>query len=78
MCEHCNREFNRTYLSKHIESCLIKKIHSSAYNKINDKQSNDINDNELSYKNNGNNTNLNKRLIVSPSFCGKTHLLLKK
>ena len=24
-CEFCNKEFNKTYLSKHIERCLIKR-----------------------------------------------------
>ena len=29
MCEYCKREFNKTYLSKHIERCLINKLHSN-------------------------------------------------
>ena len=28
MCEYCNCEFNKTYLSKHNERCLIQNIHT--------------------------------------------------
>ena len=54
-CEFCNREFNKTYLSKH-----IKNIHKTDTNNTIEADA------------------LNRTLIVGPSFCGKTFLLLNK
>ena len=89
-CEFCNKELNKTYLSKHLKRCNIN--HDNTNNEI-------INHNE-NHDNNNNNTNniitnddtdnndnimftggqqsCNRTLIVDPSFCGKTHLLLNK
>ena len=32
MCEYCNKEFIKTYISKHNEKCLIKKLPSNNCN----------------------------------------------
>ena len=83
-CEFCHKEFNKTYLSKHIKRCLIKTIHL----KNNDENNtggtggalriiynNDENHND---ENHIDNSKFNRTLIVGPSFCGKTHLVLNK
>ena len=104
-CEFCNKDFNKTYLSKHLKRCinLLEDVYYLNNNQIDDDNENQIdddnnqidnnqidNDNEnhnnqiddnnnqidtatLALHNNGNRT-----LIVGPSFCGKTHLLLNK
>ena len=88
-CEFCNKEFNRTYLSKHIERCLIKRCIIKYNNFTNDNEHhnnenhNDIiliteKNNDNMNLNNDNNNMFNRTLIVGPSFCGKTHLLLNK
>ena len=95
-CEFCNKEFNKTYLSKHIERCLIKrglveKLHLNDNRIINSNDENIINnynnDENLIFNNNDESHNIvftggqqscNRTLIVAPSFCGKTHLLLNK
>ena len=100
-CEFCNKEFNKTYLSKHLKRCNINhdnnnytnnEIINHNENHDNNKHTNNeiINHNE-NYDNNNytnniitndNNDNIdkncNRTLIVGPSFCGKTHLLLNK
>ena len=104
MCEFCNEEFNKTYLSKHLKRCT-----QSAFGNINhdnnnytnneiinhddNKYTNNIitnneiinhnenhNNNIITNDDNDNNNNsmFNRTLIVGPSFCGKTHLLLNK
>ena len=105
-CEFCNKEFNRTYLSKHLKRCIID--HDNTNNEIiNQNENHDnnnytnniitndeiINHNEnhcnniITNDDNDNNDNImftggqqscNRTLIVGPSFCGKTHLLLNK
>ena len=88
-CEFCNKEFNKTYISKHLKRCNIN--HDNTNNEIINHNENHDNNN---YTNNiitnddiGNNDNIiftggqqscNRTLIVGPSFCGKTHLLLNK
>ena len=88
-CEFCNKEFNKTYLSKHLKRCNIN--HDNTNNEIINHNENHDNNN---YTNNiitnddtDNNDNImftggqqscNRTLIVGPSFCGKTHLLLNK
>ena len=100
-CEFCNKEFNKTYLSKNLKRCIINHDNSNYTNNeiINHNENHDnnnytnneiINHNE-NYDNNNytnniitndNNDNIdnncNRTLIVGPSFCGKTHLLLNK
>ena len=100
-CEFCNKEFNKTYLSKHLKRCIINHDNNNYTNNeiINHNENHDhnnytnneiINNNE-NYDNNNytnniitndNNDNIdnncNRTLIVGPSFCGKTHLLLNK
>ena len=100
-CEFCNKEFNKTYLSKHLKRCIFNHDNNSYTNNefINHNENHDnnnytnneiINHNE-NYDNNNytnniitndNNDNIdnncNSTLIVGPSFCGKTHLLLNK
>ena len=98
-CEFCYKEFNKTYLSKHLKRCNIN--HDSTNNEIinhnenhdnNEYTNNIITNNEIINHNenhdnniitnddNDNNDNImfNRTLIVGPSFCGKTHLLLNK
>ena len=102
-CEFCNKEFNKTYLSKHIKRC-IKLLEDVYYlnkdddnenqidddnnqidnNQIDDDNENQIDDdnenhnNQIDDNNNQIDNNCNRTLIVGPSFCGKTHLLLNK
>ena len=54
-CEFCDREFNKTYLTKH-----MKNIHKTDTNNTTEADA------------------LNRTLIVGPSFCGKTYLLINK
>ena len=88
-CEFCNKELNKTYFSKHLKRCNIN--HDNTNNEIINHNENHDNNN---YTNNiitnddtDNNDNImftggqqscNRTLIVGPSFCGKTHLLLNK
>ena len=88
-CEFCNKELNKSYLSKHLKRCNIN--HDNTNNEILNHNENHDNNN---YTNNiitnddtDNNDNImftggqqscNRTLIVGPSFCGKTHLLLNK
>ena len=88
-CEFCNKELNKTYLSKHLKRCNFN--HDNTNNEIINHNENHDNNN---YTNNiitnddtDNNDNImftggqqscNRTLIVDPSFCGKTHLLLNK
>ena len=90
-CEFCNKELNKTYLSKHLKRC-IKLLEDVYYlnkdddneNQIDDdinqidKNQIDDNDSQIDDNNNQIDTNCNRTLIVGPSFCGKTHLLLNK
>ena len=81
-CDFCNKEFNKTYLSKHVERCLInrcliKKIH------LNDNNNEINNDNIKLYNEIDNNPEIdnnmfNRTLIVGFSFCGKTHFFLNE
>ena len=84
-CEFCNKEFNKTYLSKHLKRCIIN--HDNNYYTNNTEGvSRIINHNDENHKNNivnnndenKNDENNNRTLIVGPSFCGKTHLLINK
>ena len=45
-CQFCDKEFNKTYLSKHIERCLIKKLHLYNYNIENHNENNFANNTE--------------------------------
>ena len=94
-CEFCNKEFNKTYLSKHLKRC-IKLLEDVYYlnkdddnenqidddnNQIDNNQIDDDNENhnkQIDDNNNQIDNNCNRTLIVGPSFCGKTHLLLNK
>ena len=97
-CEFCNKEFNKTYLSKHLKRCI--KLLEDVYflnniqiddgneyqidddnNQIDNNQIDDNNENhnnQIDDNNNQIDNNCNRTLIVGPSFCGKTHLLLNK
>ena len=98
-CEFCNKEFNKTYLSKHLKRCNINhdntntEIINHNENHDNNKYTNNIitnneiinhkenhDNNIITNDDNDNNDNImfNRTLIVGPSFCGKTHLLLNK
>ena len=54
-CDFFNREFNKTYLTKH-----LKNFHKTDTNNTTEADA------------------LNQTLIVGPSFCGKTYLLMNK
>ena len=101
-CEFCNKEINKTYLSKHLKRCIklledeycLKIIQNDDDNENHNKNqidNNQIDDDDENQKNqiddNNNQTdtatlalhnNCNRTLIVGPSFCGKTHLVLNK
>ena len=100
-CEFCNKEFNKTYISKHLKICIINHdnnnyTNNEIMNHIENHDNNNYTNNETinhnenydsnNYTNNiitnDNNDNIdnncNRTLIVGPSFCGKTHLLLNK
>ena len=100
-CEFCNKEFNKTYLSKRLKRCneLLEDVYYLNNNQIDDDNENQIdddnnqidnnqiddNDSQIDDNNNQIDTatlalhnNCNRILIVGPSFCGKTHLLLNK
>ena len=94
-CEFCNKEFNKTYLSKHLKRC-IKLLEDVYYLNKDDDNENQIDDdnnqidtatlalhnNQIDDNNENHNNqienNCNRTLIVGPSFCGKTRLLLNK
>ena len=104
MCEFCNKEFNKTNLSKHLKRCTQSAFgiinhdnnnytNNEIINHDNNKYTNNIitnneiinhnenhNNNIITNDDNDNNDNsmFNRTLIVGPSFCGKTHLLLNK
>ena len=88
-CEFCNKELNKTYLSKHLKRCNIN--HYNTNNEIiNHNENHDNNNfanNIITNDDTDNNDNImftagqqscNRTLIVGPSFCGKTHLVLNK
>ena len=85
-CEFCNKEFNRTYLSKHLKRCTINHDNNNYTNNTESRNENIINHNKENHSNeniiinndNSDNIMFNRTLIVGPSFCGKTHLLLNK
>ena len=91
-CEFCNKEFNKTYLSKHLKRCikLLEDVYYLNNNQIDDdnnqinNQIDDDNDSQIDDNNNQIDTaklalhnNCNRTLIVGPSLCGKTYLLNK-
>ena len=94
-CEFCNKEFNKTYLSKHLKRCieLLEDVYYLNKDDGNENQIDDDNNqidntpidddnenhnNQIDDNNNQIDNNCNRTLIVGPSFCGKTHLLLNK
>ena len=112
-CEFCNKEFNKTYLSKHLKRCthsafgfinhdnnnytntegalrneIINHNENHDNNNYTNKEiiihnenydNNNYTNNIITNDNNDNiDNNCNRTLIVGPSFCGKTHLLLNK
>ena len=88
-CEFCNKELNKTYLSKHLKRCNFNQdntnneiIHHNENhdnnNYTNSIITNDDTDNNDNIMFTGGQQSCNRTLIVGPSFCGKTHLLLNK
>ena len=88
-CEFCNKEFNKTYLSKHLKRCNINHDNTNKViinhnenhdnnNYTNNIITNDDTDNNENIMFTGGQQSCNRTLIVGPSFCGKTHLLLNK
>ena len=94
-CDFCNKEFDKTFLSKHLKRCikLLEDVYYLNNNQIDDDNENQIDDDNNQIDNNQNDddndsqidtatlalhNNCNRTLIVGPSFCGKTQLLLNK
>ena len=88
-CEFCNKELNKTCLSKHLKRCNINHDNTNNevinHNEIHDNNNytnniitNDDTDNNHNIMFTGGQQSCNRTLIVGPSFCGKTHLLLNK
>ena len=94
-CEFCNKEFNKTYLSKHLKRCNINHdntntegaLRNEIINHNENHDNNNYTNNIITNDDTDNNDNImftggqqscNRTLIVGPSFCGKTHLLLNK
>ena len=91
-CEFCNKEFNKTYLSKHLKRCIINHDKNNYTNNTegvsriinhNDKNHENIiinnnDENNIDENITGGQQSCNRTLIVGPSFCGKTHLLINK
>ena len=94
-CEFCNKEINKTYLSKHLKRCNINHDNTNTEgalrneiinhnenhdnkNYTNNNFTNDDTDNNDNIMFTGGQQSCNRTLIVGPSFCGKTHLLLNK
>ena len=84
-CEYCSREFNRTYLSKHIKRLHTSELDKNKFinymNNSNDKNNNsnkniinNLNDININFSNDTASLalhNINDRtLLVGPSFCG--------
>ena len=87
MCEYCNKEFNETYLSKHIKKLQLNNYKEKIINNNNENNlegtegaSRIINNYIDNYndEHTGGQQSCNRTLIVGPSFRGKTHLLLNK
>ena len=94
-CEFCNKEFNKTYLSKHLKRCNINHdntntegaLRNEIINHNENHDNNNYTNNIITNDDTDNNDNImftggqqscNRTLIVGPSLCGKTHLLLNK
>ena len=94
-CEFCNKELNKTYLSKHLKRCNINHdntntegaLRNEIMNHNENHDNNNYTNNNITNDNTDNNDNImfnggqqscNRTLIVGPSFCGETHLLLNK
>ena len=94
-CEFCNKELNKTYLSKHLKRCNINHdntntegaLRNEIINHNENHDNNNYTNNIITNDDTDNNDNImftggqqscNRTLIVGPSFCGKTHLLLNK
>ena len=84
-CEFCNEELNKTYSSKHLKRCNIN--HDNTNNEIINHDNNNYTNNIITNDDTDNNDNImftggqqscNRIVIVGPSFCGKTPLLLNK
>ena len=86
--EFCYKEFTKTYLSKHLKRCIINHDNNNYTNNTDIINHNDENHENNIINNNDENNNdenntggqqsCNRTLIVVPSFCGKTHLLISK
>ena len=90
-CEFCNKDFNKTHSSKHLKRCIIylnnnqidDNNHIDDNDQIDDDNENhnnqiDDNNNQIDTATLALHNNCSRTLIVGPSFCGKTHLLLNK
>ena len=86
-CEICNNELNKSYLRSHIEKQHLyppgcSQGYSRSCTQVPAHTGGDLLPVQLPAQvpthNNNNENKCNRTLIVGPSFCGKTHLLLNK
>ena len=93
-CEFCNKKLNKSYLRSHVkkqhynldDKILNDKKRAASHNdEINSTGGGAARDaagvllpTNLNNDDNNNNDECNRTLIVGPSFCGRTHLLLNK
>ena len=83
-CEFCNKEFNESYLRSHIKKQhLYPQGYSRSFTQVPAHTGGDLLPVQVptqvpTHNNHNNDNKCNRTLIVLPSFCGKTHLLLNK
>ena len=77
MCKYSNREFNKTFLSKHVEM-PYKKLHSNNTEGASNITAKLASHKMINHNDENNNDENNRTKIVGPTFCGKTHLFLNK
>ena len=81
-CEFCNEELNKSYLRSHIKKQhLYPQGYSRSFTQVPIHTGGDLLPvqvpTQVPTHNNNNDNKCNRTLIVGPTFCGKTHLLLK-
>ena len=88
--QYCNGEFKKTHLSKHIKTIHLNNNNENYKNLVSNNTVKLASSaegashvrgalhTEFALHNETNNNEINRALIVGPSFCGKTHLLINK
>ena len=83
-CEFCNKELNKSYLRSHIKKQHLyphsfAQVPAQGFSQGYLRSFTQVPTQVPTHKNNNDNDNkCNRTLIVGPSFCGKTHLLLNE